>query len=124
MIKGYLRRFKSVTCVTFASLMLSGCAPQFFIGDVASTIATKKTISDHAVSYFSNKDCSSVRLEQGKTYCVEDDPNHFYNAASKTNCYRELGNVTCYMQEDVYSVRDGIEDRSEPRNPNQPSQSR
>lgn len=107
-------KFKQFLQFAVISTFVSGCTPNFLIGDVASTIATDKTIGDHAVSIFSNKNCSSVRLERGETYCEEDDPNHLYRAPAQTHCYRELGKVTCYTQEDTYSVRRGIEDKQEP----------
>ena len=81
------------------------------IGDAVSTIATKKTIGDHAVSLLSNKDCSIVRKDLGLTYCKEDDPQ--LTKEAKTYCYNELGKVTCYKEPDNISIRNSIEDKKE-----------
>ncbi|MBF0248320.1 MAG: hypothetical protein HQL36_09670 [Alphaproteobacteria bacterium] len=56
------------------------------------TMATDKTLKDHLVSFHRSKDCSTVRLEQGRTYCREDEPN----PAPNVYCYRTLADVTCY----------------------------
>jgi hypothetical protein len=90
---------------------LQACTPNFFIGDAISTIATEKTLGDHAISYLSNKDCSIVRKDQGLTYCKEDDPQLIREA--KVYCYNELGKVTCYKEPDHISIRAGVEDRKE-----------
>lgn len=55
-------------------------------------MATDKTVMDHVVSMRSGKDCSTVRSEQGRTYCREDEPNPM----PQMYCYRSLGDVTCY----------------------------
>jgi len=60
------------------------------------TMATDKTLSDHFVSYQTGKDCSTVRVEQGRTYCREDEPNPIPNV----HCYRTIGDVTCYSEPD------------------------
>jgi len=88
-------------------LVLAGCAPplgsaalpglaQF---DVATVIASDKTMFDHLVSASSGKNCSSVRIEKGLHYCEEDEPQ-----AVKRNlyCYPSLGRVTCYDRPDPY----------------------
>ena len=62
----------------------------------AAVVATDKTLEDHLASYFSGKDCYTTRVEQGRTYCVEDEPN----PQSKLSCYRTLGDVTCYENPD------------------------
>ena len=59
-------------------------------------MATDKTLSDHLVSYSTGKDCSTVRSEQGRTYCREDEPNPMPNV----HCYQTLGDVMCYAAPD------------------------
>lgn len=57
-----------------------------------TVIGTHKTIGDHIVSYQRGKNCSTVRVQLGRTYCEEDEqvpPEEVY-------CYRTLGDVTCY----------------------------
>ncbi len=64
------------------------------IVDVGVIMATGKTLGDQFVSYRTGKDCSTVRLEQGRTYCREDEPNP---VMSTKNCEHTLGDVTCYV---------------------------
>jgi len=59
-------------------------------------MGTDKTLSDHIVSYRTGKDCSTVRSEQGRTYCREDEPNPITNL----HCYQTLGDVMCYAEAD------------------------
>lgn len=95
-----------------AMLSLSACTTQFLVGDAISTMATDKTFGDHAISLLSNKDCSTVRKQQGLTYCKEDDPQLIREA--KVHCYNELGKVTCYKDPDNISIRSSVEDKKEP----------
>lgn len=64
--------------------------------NAALVMGTDKTIEDHVVSRASGKDCSTVRREQGRTYCVEDEPN----PAPEVTCYSSIGDVTCYSNPD------------------------
>ena len=68
----------------------------FSILSSASVMATDKTIPDHITSYSTGKDCSTVRTEQGRTYCREDEPNPMPVAY----CYRTLADVSCYAEPD------------------------
>ena len=81
-------------------LVLAACGGQDLVPlpvlDAATVIGTDKTIIDHGVSLASGKDCSSVRLEQGKRYCKEDDPV----IRPDVYCYRTLADVTCYDRPD------------------------
>lgn len=108
-----LFRTKMITQTT-ASLallaMLSGCGELLFV-EGASTVVTDKTFSDHIVSFYSKKDCSTVRKELGMTYCKEDDLQ-LLKPDSKQYCYRELGKVTCYEQQDLQSHRKTIEEKA------------
>jgi len=87
-------------------LLLAGCAPplgsaavpglaQF---DMATVMASDKTLIDHVVSMTSGKNCSSVRVEKGLYYCEEDEPR----VNQKISCYPSLGRVTCYDRPDPY----------------------
>ena len=67
----------------------------------AAVMGTDKTIPDHVISYYSGKDCSTVRKERGQTYCVEDEPN----PTPAVHCYRTLDRVSCYDRRDPH--RDG-----------------
>ena len=86
-------------CTDMSSLLPSHLVSKvtnYSILSGASVMATDKTIPDHIVSYRSGKDCSTVRTEQGRTYCREDEPN----PQPVAYCYRTLGDVTCYAEPD------------------------
>ena len=68
----------------------------FSIISAGVLMATDKTLGDHYASYTTGKNCSSVRLEQGRTYCREDEPNPI----PTVHCYRTIGDVTCYAEPD------------------------
>lgn len=68
------------------------------------TMATDKTLVDHVVSFQSGKDCSTVRSEQGRTYCKEDEPNPMPVAY----CYRSIGDVTCFTAPDSTRPNDRV----------------
>lgn len=103
---------KAKTAFPLAALFLLSACSELLVTDAISTIATDKTIGDHVISYVSKKDCSTIRSEQGMTYCKEDDPR--LKKDPKRYCYHELGKVTCYEQADLNSVRRDIEDKKEP----------
>jgi len=77
-------------------LGLANPASRLFILDSASVIVTDKTLADHVTSYKLGKDCSTVRTEQGRTYCRDDEPNPIPNQ----HCYKTLGDVMCYTVAD------------------------
>lgn len=75
-----------------ACLFLLGGCVGYGIAEGVSVMSTEKSLGDHAVSLYSGKNCSSVRLEQGVTYCAEDEVQPNY----PLYCYRSIGTVTCY----------------------------
>ena len=105
-----MRIVMRIGAVALLGLMVSACTdmrsllPSHLVSKVvnysilstASVMATDKTIPDHIVSYRSGKDCSTVRTEQGRTYCREDEPNPLPVAY----CYRSIADVTCYAEPD------------------------
>ncbi len=78
-------------------LALAGCAVEptgALVGaNVASVIVFGRGVGDALVSVASGRDCSIVRLEQGKTYCraVEPVPE------PPPYCTRSLGRVECWL---------------------------
>ena len=85
-------------------LLLAGCAGSGFVPGAAqiegvSVIATQRPFTDHVVSFFSGKNCSTIRREKGQTYCEEDE---LQSGAPKVYCYRALGGVTCYDRPDPF----------------------
>ena len=105
-----LRTACLATCLASSALALSACTEiysivpraavktvgNFSIIGAGLVMATDKTLSDHLVSYQTGKDCSTVRAEQGRTYCREDEPNPM----PVVHCYQTLGDVTCYSAPD------------------------
>ena len=81
-------------------LLAAGCtpSPMLYPLEGGSVMATDKTIGDHIVSWASGKDCSSVRWEQGKTYCKEDE----LHVEPAVFCYKTLGDSVCYDRPDPY----------------------
>jgi len=101
-----MRRLAFLICLG----LLSGCGSLAGI-EIGTTVATDKTFTDHIISFSSGKDCSSVRREQGLSYCKEDEvsitPNVF--------CYNTLGRVTCYDRPDPHNGKQrqvGINDHN------------
>ncbi len=80
-----------------AAIMPAGCS-EAIVADGASIIATEKTLADHAISFYKQKNCSSVRKERGLSYCAEDEPN----PAPKVHCYPTIGAPDCYADPDPY----------------------
>ena len=85
-------------------LFLAGCAGSGFVPGAAqlegvSVVVTQKPFTDHIVSFFSGKNCSTIRREQGQTYCEEDE---LQPGAAKVYCYRAIGGVTCYYRPDPF----------------------
>ena len=101
-------RARQFISVVGLALLVSGCS-EFYtmvprdalktVGNLsvvstALTMGTDKTLTDHLVSYHKGKDCATLRLEQGRTYCKEDEPN----PVAQVHCYPSIGDVTCYAQ--------------------------
>lgn len=86
-------------CAEFYSIVprpLIKTVGNFSIISAGVVMATDKTLSDHLVSYNTGKDCSTVRIEQGRSYCREDEPNPM----PVVHCYQTLGDVMCYAAPD------------------------
>lgn len=87
--------------VTIVCLLALAACTEFSVFGTASVVTTDKTLTDHAVSYFSGKDCYTVRKETGRSYCKEDERN----PAPTLHCYRNLGGVSCYDEPNPYGDR-------------------
>ena len=92
-------------------LGLTGCelatGPGLFVAATATFINTKKTVSDHAMTWMTGQDCSTLRYSKGEGYCRPRDgegiPEAGFDGAYPgmgPYCYRTLGRVTCYDQPD------------------------
>lgn len=85
---------------TLLALLLTGCgaSPEMWMPasaavTIGSVAVLGRTPADAAISLLSGKDCSAVRLDQGKSYCrtpvpPPDDPPF---------CTRSLGVVDCWL---------------------------
>ena len=64
---------------------------------VASVAVIQRTPGDAVYSWWTGRDCSVVRLDQGKTYCRAVEPV----AAVPVFCTRGLGTVDCWQDPDT-----------------------
>ena len=87
--------------MAMAGLLLLGACVGYGFAEGISIISTEKSLGDHAVSIYSGKDCSTVRIERGGTYCAEDE----VEPKILVYCYRTLGKVTCYDRPDPHKGR-------------------
>ncbi|WP_264715899.1 hypothetical protein [Limobrevibacterium gyesilva] len=85
------------------SLVLPACTPQDRLAAAALNVGSVpvfgRSIPDVAVSLVSGKDCSVVRLEQGKSYCREAEPP----PPRPPFCTRSLGTVDCWSNPEMLS---------------------
>ena len=96
-------------------LATSACDLGTFTGaEAISLIGTDKTLVDHVVSVSAGKDCSTVRRERGRTYCVEDETQIRQNIY----CYNTIGRVTCYDRPDPQGSGQQRVDRNDHNLPN------
>lgn len=77
-------------------LLLAGCTPVAAgvggAAELASVPVLGRGLPDVAVSAATGKDCSVVRLDQGKSYCRPTDPP----PPRPQFCTRSLGVVDCW----------------------------
>ncbi|CCQ74075.1 hypothetical protein [Magnetospira sp. QH-2] len=85
--------------VTICTVLMAGCSNQFAGLEAGTVMVTDKTFGDHIVSWAAGKDCSTVRWEQGRTYCKEDEPR----PEPAVFCYQSLGDVVCYDRPDPHN---------------------
>jgi len=91
----------SMVSAVISIIMLSAC-DVLYVGSAATLVTTDKTITDHAISIASGKDCSSVRVERGQSFCKEDEVNPEPNV----HCFQTLGGIDCYRDPvDPYDAR-------------------
>jgi hypothetical protein len=92
------------TIILACLLPLAGCAttdPLAAVvgtGAIVGSVATiQRTPMDALYSWWTGRDCSVVRLDQGKTYCrsVEPEPE------APEYCTRSLGSVNCWKDPDT-----------------------
>lgn len=103
-----IRRLWLGLSTSWALLLLAGCGGEvgmaFAGASVASFATTDKFLTDHAVSYAMDEDCSSLQLEQTGQYCRSKEEIAAAEAepagSEPLYCYRTLAEITCYEHQD------------------------
>ncbi len=52
-----------------------GATEPYAMINAAFLVTTDKTMEDHVISLASGKNCSTVRVDTGRSYCEEDELN-------------------------------------------------
>lgn len=94
-------------------LLLAACGGEVGLvlagASVASFATTDKFLADHAVSYATGEECSALQFEQTGEYCMDPEEIALAEAAAEERrlaaesqlfCYRTLGDITCYRDQD------------------------
>jgi hypothetical protein len=91
----------------FMLLALCGCSADameptgaLVAASVAAVPVFGRTLPDMVYSAATGKDCSMVRLEQGRSYCREMDPP----LAPPMVCSRSLGVMDCWKNPEAFPV--------------------
>ena len=113
-----MRPILSFLNILACSLLLCGCSTWSLEPTgalVAASVATVpvfgRTLPDMVVSGVSGKDCSAVRLEQGRSYCREPDPQ----PGPQVVCSRSLGVMDCWKNPEAFPVAPrGVADAAPP----------
>jgi len=92
------------TFLLLSLLPLAGCAVTDTTGaivGVAASVGSVATIqrspADAVYSWVTGRDCSIVRLDQGRTYCRPVEPK----PEPPVYCTRGLGSVNCWQNPDT-----------------------
>lgn len=75
--------------------------PALVATDTVSMSLTGKTPIDGAYSFFSGRDCSTLRAMDGDFYCREVLPDNT-TVETKLYCYRSLADIECYATPQPY----------------------
>ena len=83
--------------------LLTGCDPASNAvltgASVVSLMQSKKTLTDQALSWALDEDCSTLFMLRGEEYC---QPRALVDERERY-CYRTLGSITCYAKPDPRS---------------------
>lgn len=86
-----------------AASLVGGCvvpAPHSVAAGAAAVPLTGRTLTDAAISLAVGADCSMVRVDAGKPYCVSEPPPKPHPV-----CTRSLGTVDCWANPEVFGER-------------------
>ena len=92
------RLFPPVLAVLPAVFTLVSCEPVSMIATGAtfvSVIQSEETMTDKALSWALDKNCSIFQIARGEQYCQKSGPD-----IPEQYCYRTLGSITCYAEPD------------------------
>lgn len=108
-----LARFRQICVVALPLLLLAGCGGEVGMimagASAVSFATTDKFLTDHAASYATGEECSSLQFEQTGAYCrsaaeiaAEQAEEAARQQAAQPDiyCYRTLADITCYEQPD------------------------
>lgn len=106
-------RFRRIAAAAMPFLLLAGCGGEVGLmlagASAVSFATTDKFLTDHAASYATGEECSSLQFEQTGAFCRSADEIAAEQAAeaarqqaaeSDVYCYRTLAQITCYEQPD------------------------
>ena len=102
---------RSLLLAMMAMLPLGGCVsgPMMAAGAAATgggLVATGKTPVDHVAGWVLGQDCSAVRLENRRPWCVPIPTA----AAPVPYCTRTIGSVNCWTEPPPGSPQRGVAD--------------
>ena len=100
--------------LTVAFALLGGCSLVDGPASMATTgvsavllINTGKTLTDHALSYAMDEDCSMVNYEKTRHYCREW-PEVTVRAEPGLYCYKTLAQVECHARPEPYGNKETL----------------
>lgn len=112
-------RYRCIWRLSWACLLLlSGCgislvepAGAFVAASAAAVPVFGRSVPDMIYSGVTGKDCSMLRLEQGKSYCRTTDPP----VETPPVCTRSLGTIECWSNPEVFGTpMTGVADAPRP----------
>lgn len=107
-------RIRAVIAATLIGVLPGGCSMLEGQATAATAgvstvllINTGKTITDHAVSYALDEDCSMVNYEKTRHYC-RDWPDVTARAEPELYCYKTLAQVECHARPEPYGNKETL----------------
>ncbi len=101
---------KTWASIALSAVLLSGCGTSEALmasASIATFVQTDKTMTDHVVSYIYGEDCSVLYTEDGGDYCRDETYGQADDkVVQQSYCYRTIGGIDCYVQEDPKASED------------------
>ena len=104
----YIHRCKGLIAVAIMGAFLSGCGimPMWTsvvqaVTDVALSVATGKSSSEHGLSALTGKDCQFIHILDGKNICMssEDYVDYLFSLDCDIYTWNILNRVSCKKEE-------------------------